>query len=221
MLGASCQAAQMERVPRFPVVVPEAAAAAYAAAAAGGFGRDGPTQSSRLGTGALLAVLAASRRNAKIAELGTGLGAGAAWMATGMDDRSRLITVECDEVRASAARERLRGDPRVEVVTGRWEEVLPARGPYDLVFVDSGYSRQLDRADAADFLLDIVAPRGMLVLDDLTPDCEMTEEAVRHDAKRQFAFANPRVIGVELYPPSPEGILGGEQSGLLVMTKVG
>jgi predicted O-methyltransferase YrrM len=203
---------------RFPVDVPDLAKAAYERAHAGGFGADGPSQSSRPGTGALLAVLAASKRAALIAELGSGLGAGAAWIASGMDERSRLITIEVDEIRAAAARELLAGDARVEVLTGRWEDLLPPHAPFDLIFVDSGFSRQLGDEAAAAFLLDVVRVGGLLVLDDLTPELETASEDP--DSKREFAFRNPRVIGAEMYPPSIEGVIGGEQSGLLVMTRI-
>jgi predicted O-methyltransferase YrrM len=204
---------------RFPVAVPDLAAHAYERARQGGFGRDGPTLSSRPGTGALLAVLAASRRSARIAELGTGLGAAAAWIASGMDADSRLVTVESNVGRAQEARSLLGSDPRIEVLTGRWEELLPPRGLFDLVFVDSGFSRRLNEAASAAFLLDIVVPGGILVMDDLTPESESHESGP--DPKREFALANPRVIGAELYPPAADGTLGGVQSGLLVMTKLG
>ena len=203
--------------PPFPEVVPDLAARAYEQAEQGGFGPDGPTLSSRPGTGALLAVLAAARPSALIAELGTGLGAGAAWIASGMDADSRLVTVESDAERARRARSLLSADRRVEVLTGRWEELLPPRGPFALVFVDSGFSSRLAEQDAADFLLDIVVTGGMLVMDDLTPRSEL--QVGDPDPKRTFALAHPRLIGAELYPPTVDGTLGGAHSGLLVMTK--
>jgi predicted O-methyltransferase YrrM len=153
-----------------------------------------------------------------MAELGTGLGAAAAWMASGMDADSRLVTVEANVGRAEEARSLLGSDPRIEVLTGRWEELLPPRGPFDLVFVDSGFSRRLHEAASADFLLEIVVTGGILVMDDLTPESEAPESGP--DPKREFALANPRVIGAELYPPASDGTLGGVQSGVLVMTKL-
>lgn len=203
---------------RFPVEVPERAKAAYERAQTGGFGADGPSQSSRPGTGALLAVLAASRPGALMAELGSGLGAGTAWIASGMDGHSRLISVEVDENRASAARHLVADDSRVEVLTGRWEDLLPPHAPFDLMFVDSGYSRQLADGAAAAFLLDVVRVGGLLVLDDLTPELELAGD--EPDPKREFALHKPRVIGAEMYPPSLEGVVGGEQSGLLVVTRI-
>jgi predicted O-methyltransferase YrrM len=135
-----------------------------------------------------------------------------------MDEASRLVTVEIDGDRAAVARELLVGEARIEVLTGRWEDLLPARAPFDLVFVDSGYSRLLGEESAANALLDIVVTGGMLVLDDLTPELETYSSDP--DPKREFAFRQPRVIGAEMYPPALDGSLGGVQSGLLIMTKV-
>jgi predicted O-methyltransferase YrrM len=212
----------MPSAPRFAPPTPESAIRAYRRADEGGFGADGAGLSSRPGTGALLAVLAASRPGSRIAELGTGLGAGAAWLLQGMDAESRLVTVEADEGRAREAQTLLGSDPRIELLTGRAEDLLPSRGPFDLVFVDSGFSRELHTGEAADFLLDMVVTGGLLVLDDLTPELELElelEATGAPDAKREFAFGNPRVLGAELYPPNPDGTLGGVRSGLLVMAK--
>ena len=45
-------------------------------------------------TGRLLAVLAASKTAGRILELGTGMGAGLAWLAHGADRHSTIVTVE-------------------------------------------------------------------------------------------------------------------------------
>ena len=47
-------------------------------------------------TGALLATLAASKPGGRFLELGTGTGFGTAWLLSGMDDASRLETVDVD-----------------------------------------------------------------------------------------------------------------------------
>jgi predicted O-methyltransferase YrrM len=202
----------------YSFIVPEAARLAYEWALSGGFGEDGPNSSSRPGTGSLLAVLAASKPAARIAELGTGLGAGSAWIATGMDANSKLVTVEVDPERAQFARSVLGRDSRIEMLQGSWEEILPARGPFDLVFVDSGYSSQLSSESAANFLLEIAKVGGLLVLDDVTPQVALG--GTDPDPKRDFVYRNARVIGAELYPPANDGTLGGPQSGLLVATRI-
>ena len=105
----------------------------------------------------LLAVLAAGRR---AAELGTAFGEGAAAIAS---TAASLVTVEIDAARANRARERLARLRNVEQLVGDWRLLLPPRGPYDLVFADSGDSKT-DEAVAR-----LVAPGGLVVMDDLTP----------------------------------------------------
>ena len=105
----------------------------------------------------LLAVLAAGRR---AAELGTAFGDGAAAIAS---TAASLVTVEIDEERAARARKRLAGLANVELHVGDWRDVLPARGPFDLVFLDSGDART-DPGVAA-----LVAVGGLVVKDDLAP----------------------------------------------------
>ena len=62
-------------------------------------------------------TLAAQHGRAHVAELGAGCGVGAAWIATGLRDGSRLVTVEADAQRAQAAREVLAGRADVQVLT--------------------------------------------------------------------------------------------------------
>jgi len=107
----------------------------------------------------LLAVLAAGRH---AAEIGTAYGGGAEAIAA---TAASLVTVEIDPDRAEAARWRLSSRPHVEVLTGDWRSLLPARGPFELVFVDGG--GEATKTDPA--ILDLVVPGGLLVMDDLTP----------------------------------------------------
>ena len=71
-----------------PHTFPTALPALRAAAREAGF-----TMSCEERTGSLLAVLAAARPGGRILELGTGVGEGTAWLLSGMDGASRLVTV--------------------------------------------------------------------------------------------------------------------------------
>jgi len=82
-------------------------------------------------TGRFLAVLAASCRAGRIAELGTGVGIGSAWLASAMPADCTLITTEIDPARAAAAATVLAADERVQVRTGDWAELLPPLAPFD------------------------------------------------------------------------------------------
>jgi predicted O-methyltransferase YrrM len=129
---------------------------------------------------ALLRVLATGRR---CAEVGTAFGEGAAAMS---ETAASLVTVEIDEERAAVARERLRGRANVELLVGDWRELLPRRAPFELLFFDGGKF-----AEAPDSI-DLVAPGGLLVKDDLTPDWP------RPDAVRDLLFHHPKLVAVEL-----------------------
>ncbi|MFD4603365.1 O-methyltransferase [Streptomyces sp. NPDC058464] len=127
----------------------------------------GFVRSSEDRTGSLLAALAAARPGGRILELGTGVGEGAAWILSGMDRAARLTTVELDPTVQAIAREQLGTDLRVTFVSGdagTWLEDFDG-APFDLVFADTwpGKFTHLDRA------LDLVAPGGTYLIDDLVP----------------------------------------------------
>jgi len=106
--------------------------------------------------------LAASRR---CAEAGTAFGEGAAAMAR---TAKSVVTVEVDPDRIEIARERLRGLPNVELLEGGWKELLPPRAPFDLFFLDAGGIKQSPQEHLPE-AFDLLAPGGILFLDDFTP----------------------------------------------------
>ena len=110
----------------------------------------------------LLAVLAAGRR---CAELGTAFGEGAEAIAS---TAASLVTTELDPERAGIARERLAGLSNVEFFEGDWGDILPPRGPFELVFLDAGGWGN-DSAGKRQLAVDLLAPGGLLVKDDMTP----------------------------------------------------
>ncbi|WP_055589807.1 O-methyltransferase [Streptacidiphilus griseoplanus] len=141
----------------------------------------GFTMSCEERTGSLLSVLAGARPGGRVLELGTGVGEGTAWLLHGMDATSRLVTVELDEAVQTVARGQLADDPRVEWVAGdagAWLEGYRGE-PFDLVFADTwpGKFTHLDEA------LDLVAPGGTYLVDDLRPQPGWPEDhatAVEH-----------------------------------------
>ncbi|MGB9291493.1 MAG: class I SAM-dependent methyltransferase, partial [Terracidiphilus sp.] len=125
------------------------------------------TMASEPKTGALLRVLAASKPAGRILELGTGVGVGAAWLLSGMDASSTLISVDTNFSFQSAARRILGIDPRLSLVLEDAVDFL-VRQPsasFDLVFADAlrGKFEGLDEA------LTVVKPGGFYVIDDLLP----------------------------------------------------
>lgn len=171
--------------------------------------RDGTGPSCSLpGVGRFLAVLAAGCVGGTIGELGTGVGVGAAWMASAMPADCTLVTVELDQTRATAAHRVFADDPRVEVVRGDALTVLSTRAPYDLLFADGGTAE-------APTLVDLLRIGGRIVSDDVTPlDLLPADSPFRtNDAKREFYFGEPRLISTEV-------VLPDRQNSLLVGTRV-
>src|SRR6478609_1165843 len=87
----------------------------------------------------LVATLVASKPGGRIAELGTSYGDGAKAIVTALPPGATFVTVELDPERAARAREAL-ADTSAEVLEGDWRELLPPRGPFDVVFADGGGS---------------------------------------------------------------------------------
>lgn len=129
----------------------------------------------------LLTVLAAGRR---VLELGTAFGEGAEAMAA---TASSVLTFELDPERAEAARARLEGIANVELVAGDWRELVRGRGPFGLVFYDSGAPYELEP------VLELLEQGGLVVKDDLTPG-----RPVEGDPAREFLLRDPRVAATEL-----------------------
>lgn len=180
-----------------PLPVPDGVARARRAASAAGF----PYSCSEP-TGRLLAVLAASRPSGRVAESGTGLGVGTAWLASGLGPAGTVVTVEREPSRAGTAAALLADDPRVTVLTGDWR-LLAAHAPFDLFFCDGGGKR-----DDPDAVVDLLAPGGLLVLDDLTPDDGWPprfQGAV--DALRVQYLTHPALVAVPLAVRAGEGVL--------------
>ena len=67
------------------------------------------------------------------AEVGTGLGDGAAAMA---ETATSLVTVESEYDRALSSQRRLAHYEHVRVVHGGWREVLGAYAPFEFMFLD-------------------------------------------------------------------------------------
>ena len=112
----------------------------------------------------LLQMLAAQVRGGVIGEMGTGVGVGTAWMAHAMPKDSRIVTIETDALRASAAAELFADDNRITILHGDALE-LAKHGPFHLVYCDAGPGK----IDHQDVTVAMTRPGGLILLDDLTP----------------------------------------------------
>jgi predicted O-methyltransferase YrrM len=173
-------------------VIPPLVEKALALAARTGF-----TRSCSAETGRLLQVLAGARGIERAAEIGTGTAVGSAWILSALDPAVPFVTVELDEDRARDAAELLAEDPAARVLHGDWREALPPEAPFDLLFADGG------RAKAHEEVVGLLAPGGVLVLDDLTPGY------ADPDPVRELWLGHPRLVATELQVSSREALIVG------------
>lgn len=144
-------------------------------------------------TGRLLAALAATREGT-MAEFGTGCGVGTAWLRSGVRGDARIITAELNAELADAAAVIFEDDPQVEVLSADWSTLLD-KGPYSLLFLDSGEPT----AVGVDSVADLVEEGGIVVLDDFTP-CEVWPPIAygRVDTLREQWLTDDRFTAVEV-----------------------
>ncbi|MET9134507.1 O-methyltransferase [Streptomyces antibioticus] len=143
--------------------------------------------------GRLLRLAAASKPHGLVAESGTGTGVGTAWLHSGLGAAARLITVERDEDLARRAAEIFADDARVSVLTGDWR-LLERHAPFDVFFCDGGGKR-----DAPERVVELLAPGGLLILDDFTPSTHWPPRfggAV--DELRLFYLTHPALEATEV-----------------------
>jgi len=117
--------------------------------------------------GRLLETLCASKPHGKFLELGTGCGLTTVWIAEGMDEQSRLISVDNDEKVIAIAKKYLSEDERITLICDRGESVIDGieNNTVDLIFADTwpGKYHYLEEA------LALLKVGGIYVIDDMLP----------------------------------------------------
>lgn len=181
------------------LAMPERVQWAYEQAAQRGF-----AGSCSLETGRLLRTLAAARPGGAFAELGSGTGAGAAWLLAGMDAGARLLTAELDLELALMARRVVADDGRAEVLCGDWRGVLPD-GPFDLIFADCAPAKR--EPESLDLLVDTLHPGGLLVLDDYSPPGRLPDALHAGDPGRERLWAHPHLRCTEVAVSASERVI--------------
>lgn len=104
------------------------------------------------GTGAQLAVLAASCRASSMLEVGTGTGVSGLWLLRGAPNATLTsIDLELEHQQHARAAFQRQGIPatRARLITGDAARVLPRmnEASYDLVFLDAGASQLLEQVE--------------------------------------------------------------------------
>jgi len=166
--------------------------------------------------GRLLAVLVAARPTGRFAEIGTGCGVGSAWVVDALGPEGSLVTVELDDDRAAAASRLFADYPSVRVLHGDWHEVLPPEAPFDLLFFDGGHWKRGDVPVESKQALSLVAPGGVVVIDDLIPESLWPDEwRGQPDPPRDFWLNHPELMAAEiLTTPVSAAILAVKRGGL-------
>jgi predicted O-methyltransferase YrrM len=156
----------------------------------------GFTMASDPHTGALLAVLAASKPSGRFLELGTGTGLGAAWLLAGMDASSHLDSVDTDPRVVDVARRHLGSDPRLtlHVMDGSDFITGSTSGSWDFIYADAwpGKFTHLPQA------LALLRVGGMYFIDDLLPQPNWPQGHALKVEVLMDALARPDFITVRL-----------------------
>ena len=125
------------------------------------------TMPSDLYIGTMLKTLIASKPNANILELGTGIGLSLSWMIDGMDKGSRITTVDNDPKLIAIAKRYFGDDKRVKIVCADGTDWIRAyeEDSFDLIFADAWPGKYSEIAET----LDMVKIGGFYIIDDMTP----------------------------------------------------
>ncbi|GAB3008816.1 hypothetical protein GCM10027051_06700 [Niabella terrae] len=117
-------------------------------------------------TGSLLRTLTRSKKSARILELGTGTGLATSWILEGMDEGSRLTTIDNNPILLDIARQFL-PDPRIDFILADAQTWLQQAGtqPFDLIFADAMPGKYEGLSET----LALLQPGGLYIIDDMLP----------------------------------------------------
>ena len=125
--------------------------------------------------GSLLKTLAASKPGGKMLELGTGTGVSTAWLLSGMNAESTLVSVENNPDLISIAQEYLAEDSRVsfhlEDAVIYLERLSTNNERFDLIFADTWGGKYTHIIEA----LQLLNTGGLYIIDDMLPQLTWPE----------------------------------------------
>ncbi len=115
--------------------------------------------------GTLLKTLIASKPNANLLELGTGIGLSLSWMIDGMDAQSKLISLDNDPELIKIALDYFGKNEKVTIIQAdgsTW--IKDYKGEkFDLIFADTWPGKFYDLEET----LALIKPGGFYVIDDM------------------------------------------------------
>jgi len=127
----------------------------------------GFTMPSDIYIGTLLKSLIASKPKSNILELGTGISLSLAWMVEGLDEHSKIISIDNDPALIQIAKEFFGGDQRVNLICADGSDWIKenSNARFDLIFADAWPGKFFDLPET----LDLLKVGGFYVIDDLSP----------------------------------------------------
>ncbi|MDW3646064.1 MAG: class I SAM-dependent methyltransferase [Bacteroidia bacterium] len=127
----------------------------------------GFTMPSDIYIGTLLKSLIASKTQANILELGTGIGLSLAWMIEGLDESSKLTSIDNDPQLTDIALDFFGKDARVQILCedgSQWIKNYKGE-KFDLIFADAWPGKYSELVE----VLELIQPGGFYVIDDMNP----------------------------------------------------
>ncbi len=117
--------------------------------------------------GSLLKTLIATKPQARVLELGTGIGLSLSWMLAGLDGGSEIISIDNDPELIRIAKENFKTNTKLKLFcedAASW--ITKYKGPqFDLVFADAWPGKYSE----LDALLAHIKIGGLYVIDDMLP----------------------------------------------------
>lgn len=149
----------------------------------------GFTMPSDIYIGTLLKSLIASKPKSNILELGTGVSLSLAWMIEGLDEYSKLISIDNDPKLTAIANDFFGNDPRLSLICVDGAEWIKnySGDKFDLIFADAwpGKYSELDET------LELLKIGGFYIIDDMNPQPNWPE-GHNKKAERLTAYLESR-----------------------------
>jgi predicted O-methyltransferase YrrM len=139
---------------------------------------------------------AAVPANGRVLELGTGAGAGTAWITCGLQGRAEVevVTVEIDAATAALAAQYL-WPPWVRLLIGDAMEITRTAGSFDLIFANA----QGGKWEALDTTVAALRPGAHLLVDDMTPGEFADDHHARKTSEvRARLLDHPELTSIEI-----------------------
>lgn len=126
----------------------------------------GFTMPADLYVGSLLKTLISAKPDSSFLELGTGTGLSLFWMVDGMDEDSKLVTVDNDPKLVDIAKHYFEQDERIDIVCADGSEWINQYNgeKFDLIFADAWPGKYSD----IDEVLNLIKVGGFYIIDDMT-----------------------------------------------------